>query len=841
MNAKTIVLFVLFLCFGFVAKAGEYRSADTKIPGGIIRSNGKDAIFLEFKTGRKINLTAGWKDVVFKPPFAASENGKHLVWFQDSKFYTMDLPLGAPRTVQAVTFKWQGNANKATGVRDKDIDLVWNREVKNLSMSPDGLRFTFEASHTAPGWTLLDPGNPQVFARMLAIGAYNSPNPNDLAFKALPLYVKKNDSFNGISYLSIRMNQYDPRTESDPFSPIFGSVVEHPPVGPFKATCQDLRVPVTPNSILRPLGYGLYGILSIGGEISNGRFGGSAPRSGKIDDSITVKKNARHLTFQKCEAWEKGMRKAAFIYQIGNQWGPIEIQTLDSKNQYGKDYSNNKNISLLSAGAIPEEYRSGKAREIEVQSVFSEVIGLAWKPDGSLSVFTVKGDVYLISGYEIQRCFETSSMQLVKDKQDRGSVIPVSSNNILRPKPELVAKGIVGTCFNWESNYSLLYLDNYGNACRWSPGKSEKIEDSTGYFCYLSRSPFDGVNNPEALNASSATNYGYPSVITGTSNALEGAETRICRDFGLDESIISFGPIRTIWLDKHSRDEFSVRLNMWTPLQFALVENKTNLNDITDPSRWEYLSQQERRVSSYKGSSPKSAKMHQEIKSNPDVLMPINTILILRLNDSYLAIKPLSLGLKYKSLEDIPESQRKFWGKEIARGEIPPVHNSLSFEWKYWPKVTSQKEVLVRNKSDERDWKISSIPVDKEFRIGGAKLSWANREKSPQVIGWKTKFTLNFALDESNLNNPVSYATENSLTDVSNPSRYKFKEDKFKGENSFPGMGWIYNFILVIKIGDDEYIAIEPIEERRGWVQYKWKYWPKTPPMQEALAKTALN
>jgi hypothetical protein len=69
MNIRTTALFVWFLAFGLIAKAEDsHPAASTVIPGGIVYSNGKDAIFLQLGTKEKFNLTSDLSKAGFKIP-----------------------------------------------------------------------------------------------------------------------------------------------------------------------------------------------------------------------------------------------------------------------------------------------------------------------------------------------------------------------------------------------------------------------------------------------------------------------------------------------------------------------------------------------------------------------------------------------------------------------------------------------------------------------------------------------------------------------------------------------------------------------------------------------------
>ena len=74
-------------------------------------------------------------------------------------------------------------------------------------------------------------------------------------------------------------------------------------------------------------------------------------------------------------------------------------------------------------------------------------------------------------------------------------------------------------------------------------------------------------------------------------------------------------------------------------------------------------------------------------------------------------------------------------------------------------------------------------------------------------------------------------------------SKYDFKYylDGQHGERKKGGFNFLSDFIKILKIGD-EYIAIRPIEERQGWIQYKWKFWPEVPSRdRDVVADTSLT
>ena len=330
MNAKTVALFILFLAFGFIAKAVE-------IPGGIVYSNGKDAIYYDFGTRENKNLTSDFSEAVVIGPFTVSDNGKVLIWLQDSKFYVRELPIGIPRAVQVNRAVFKGTRTKFRSSPKDDIieDITWEGGViKNMSLSPDGARFAFDTIFQEPGWiftgkTVEESGN------------------------YFPLYDKIMDSYNGIFYLSTIYNQ-DLNHASDPveinFShPRYGSVMKDPPAPLYKAA-QDLYINKTSTRF--------------GGEL-----GTSQITSQMIDRKRTIKKSAHYLTFQNLQNWQNGSKLAAFIYQIGKQWGPIELRVLDSEKQGGTGDDFRQNSSYHS---IPPPEKMSRNDNTELFAKTSE-------------------------------------------------------------------------------------------------------------------------------------------------------------------------------------------------------------------------------------------------------------------------------------------------------------------------------------------------------------------------------------------------------------------------------------------------------------------------------------
>jgi len=771
-----------------------------EIPGWIVYSDSKNAILLNLKTGEKFNLTALEKGAVVQSPlFTVSKDGKWLLWFQDSKFWVKELPLGGAIAVKAVPFEKKGNSLMAN--MNKTFDLVFPPEAKmrNLSISDDGTKFSFESAYTATSWVLIDQGNPTALAKMMAAGQYanfatSDPTKKDLRFDVLPLYAKRPVTINGIFCLNTLRNRFNPPEES-PFNPLFGSVAINCPAPLFKATPQDSGAEVTPNSMWRPLGHGLIGNWQTGGENST---------TGRFYETTTKNKNAHFLAW-----WQN---RADFIYQVDGKFGCIQIRTFDEERDSIDVYK--EGVGFLK-DHIPEGW-TGSARELEAQVVIpGEVTGMARTPNGSLSVFTSQGNVFMISSVEIQNAFKNSGVEQVKDSVDKRFVHFRPVNNVFQPKLELVATGVVGSCFYWVTDESVLFLGQDGSVYFGSQGTIRKVLDGIGYFCWTASSPFEGMKDTSLFAET-------PSLATPKSNTQKVIKdtSKVVNCF--DEPTIVTGHIRVSW---GLRDKNSIYINLDGPdgpLQYSLL--KTDNLDEDDPAQLEYSSSQIRDGYVTKKVGGKDSTVRKDAIEQKNVILGVGRAIALKPEGGTECLK-----IALKSAKE---------GKDGKKDEIEIDKN-------YYPQVDFPKEVArkpfvkkpfakkVAGKLAEEDgWQISAVEVGKEFKIGDIAFTWEPVEKksgkkrklAPGEVEVSTKFMLRY-ISTSGL--PIRISSDWDNESVFNPLSYKFGGE---GRTSF-GIGFIQSYFLILEMGND-YVTIIPIEERKGksgetsWVQYKWKYWP---------------
>ena len=239
--------------------------------------------------------------------------------------------------------------------------------------------------------------------------------------------------------------------------------------------------------------------------------------------------------------------------------------------------------------------------------------------------------------------------------------------------------------------------------------------------------------------------------------------------------------------------------------------------------------------------------VHSEIKVFDDrVLVPLGAIVILKSNTAYVAIKPISLELKYKSLKEVPKWAQESWIEYTKEGKVPPFHSMMTYEWKYWPlvrgpckavKTRTPEEILVW-KAKKKEWEVSEVLPLEKFSIGGIKFSWkinAPDDKfNPLALSFKKRdqtIPIKDVEYERREETPREYIVRNPHVGKLESRETGF-ELTFQWAQGDEGDG----SYLSIKI-DRKHILIKPLfKNKDGLITYKWKYWPEVLPAE--LAKT---
>jgi len=567
-------------------------SAMQSFAGGIAYSDGKNVFWYDFEgsySDKHVNLTEHVTDIaVDKQAFAVSESGQTLVWLQGYKFWSMDLPKGTPRPFQMeLSGAPKGARVSVSGYQD----TLWQRAVRNIAISPDESKVMFESVHNGLAWTyermLTDP-IPLQKARNSSYRPASDPlNP------MLPYYVKKPASCIGIFAMSKDYNQCD-APGNDPYAPRYGNVCEWPPAQWFR--------------------------LDMNAQGRTGTMEGeSGDSEGRIYPRRGVAKSAFFPAFQSPGLWQK-QKMMAFIFRLPNgQWGPIELRTVDSPT-FERGYDNDPDVILDrgTCGLIsqefmrlyPKSYRSPghsatnfpveskeyqldaryyQPRHWEIQiTAMQSCNGIAWTPEGNLTILDDSGNLYKISAQEIQRVQYQSKITKVPNNLEKDSFFLYPSNNVIRATPELIGSGVYGSNVFWISEQEFIFLGKDNCVYRYSKAEKQKVVGPLpGKFFYCQTSPLKSANaatsgkgefnirRPKTQIADQPSDFGYKvgiakfGYITINTKRFSGQTIRE----GTGQVVPYSGPVPLL----------VGKIGCQPPLEYCLTD-KTGLGQIKYPS-----------------------------------------------------------------------------------------------------------------------------------------------------------------------------------------------------------------------------------------------------------------
>lgn len=716
MKATTTIMIclVIFLIFGFSAQAQE-------IPGGIVYSDGKDAVYYDYKTGQTINLTADLKGPAIKGSLAASEDGKLLIWREGNNFLIRRLPdakpsvalpdklqIGGPRWFYQGKSQIQGN-------------------IENLTLSPEGDHLAFDFTEKNNYWVLTSPANDP-----------NYPRRGPGSFGGYPKYeARTGQEYNATMLISTATGSGER----------YGNSGFYPPTFPFRGTYENIG----PNQAQRAKDARVTeGPLMTSSTIPDIKPGLIVP----IEDAhkkFSIKRDARFLTWQKASNWGQEQQFLALIYKTDKGWGPIEIRDIG--------------IKTISKNPKPDVY--------EIPVSLNDFQGLAWRPDGSLTYLSDK-KVFLLNADKILEGIKNSGVAKYNEPNNR---IPklIPTKNVFTIDSELVAEGIDGDRLHWVTNDTFLFRGKEGslkNICFWHQGKIEKLCSSPGEFSYCDQPPF-GLN----------------SVVSGKNSVFE-------REFFI-------GSIKVVWagnnkyflyvhVGKLHKQAGKKQIEYQKALEYTFP-TETNLKDIKNPSKYNYLTKD----------------------ADTMIVVPVNRIIVLKLDNKYAAIKPLTAREAYIGA---PNSQDPW----------------MTYEWKYWSESTKFGD-NERNANEISDKSLRPTLGGKETSVGMAvgknnlvmgeitagniKITWQRygTDSSPEI--WFASAKQQNETRAGYIFLPIAW----DLETITDPSKYPYY---YEGATIIPMKG-----VVVFKSGD-KYVAIKPIEFKRqganGSLVYKWKYWPET-------------
>ncbi|MEK7658528.1 MAG: hypothetical protein AAB352_01525 [Patescibacteria group bacterium] len=652
-----IVLIFLALCVS--AKAKE-------IPGGIVFSDGKDLVYCDFTTKQRINLTGGVEETIGNDPFTVSEDGTTLFWIKDRKLWIKLLPNGKSYTLKRTVFKPIGKDREvANGI----TDVIVPQSAKNIVVSRNGNNISFELEKTGDSMVPIKPGSEidkMWFAKY---------KPHVAQY--WPLYIAKKDVCNAVVFFKKDINGNMPSPL--PAWQYCGNTNFCAPVWPFRTNPsyfgEDAYKFKNPLVFSGPE-HDIEANASLMGNECIKRF--SFRRDGHFAVWLTAENPDEELF--------------AVIYQTPFGWGPIEIR--------GQSQAMIRNSAT---GKVSKNLHPG-IYEIPVQLRNCE--GLAWKPepDGGLAFFS-EGTVFLLDGEQIKNGIKNSG--LVKHPKYSFRNLPV--NNVFPIQPKTIITEIKGSKYHWISNNAFIFRDEKGILRLWDGGGelSMLLDFVPEAFFYC---------NPLGLKAN------MPMVSSGkTPDSLlqsVSGKNKLPANQNIWPSFSAFtvGSIKTGWRGSigpiPSSPNGAITIFLETEeaknsgqglLLFALID-ETDISKITDPSKYEFKGLNQTGFSDSKG------------KSLPQVLVPVKKIIVLRIGNTYAAIKPVEIDMDMSPLNKPGQDEKEIrrmeanWKKKTIEkyGSIDGIKKpkftasswktnwrSMTYEWRYWPSVKNAVEVAT--------------------------------------------------------------------------------------------------------------------------------------------------
>lgn len=244
-----------------------------------------------------------------------------------------------------------------------------------------------------------------------------------------------------------------------------------------------------------------------------------------------------------------------------------------------------------------------------------------------------------------------------------GTISYLSAGTLYSEDGKVIAKGIEGTGLTWISEDSFIFRGKGGNLYIWSQawdqGSLKKLSVSVPeVFSYCFQSPFD----PDKKVARKVKN---------------GEEKEAAGQGKFDSSGFVVGSIKMRCTYYRSEGEkVSVNVGRFDPeqdqLEYAFA-TESDITGIEDPSKYQYK------------------KILVEMSGGRTfVSVPFNKILLVKLEDKYAAIKPLSAELKYTKetwQETVGKNNvKKFTWEDYQNNKVDDTSlYRVVCEWKYWP------------------------------------------------------------------------------------------------------------------------------------------------------------
>ena len=645
MKTLIIVCVAMFLVLGF---SGLVMAEE--IPGGIVYLEAGNAIYHDFTTGQKINLTADLNTVI-EGPVAISEDGQSLVWFNKGDFWLRKLPDGKPQLKKTSYIPNTIDPLCFPGVKPFSFQ---KDTIRDLTLSPKGLRFAFQCDGKGTQYLKIN--------KEKDIFGHPNPPPN-VPSRLIPLY-------------DVVLQNYKAVIAS--FRGPFGNTADLPSSCVYRLTPRGDKPFVEFESKQG---------LRFSGRIHYGTCGQfcSEQEHRRNHQRHSIKHDAYFPAWAKASQWQTEGEDARLL---DARLLAVVLTTDDYEppKQYSSssDYSTNHAAKSVKWGPIViDGDLSLKLFEIddkfwrdkllsppdivgrwEIPISVERFGGLAWKPDSSLT-FLAEEKVFVISAYSIYEEIKKRAGGIAKmiERVKKGGGFNDNDDLILQPVE--FARGINGGKLHWVSDDTFLFRGKDRVLYCWRQGKVERLLSPVPEeFSFCDVPPLNSLTvSSETQKPVKAENKLANMGNMGKSETLGRLMEPSNKYNPRTEFDIVVGDIKTVGsVRKIERIEGNKLMSrdltlsiLTNPLpgerskcEYALLPTGTKLESVTNPSTIQY----------------KTDDVMYMFHS-----VQMKQIIILRVGDKYVAISPIEIRQDSNGL-------------------------TLIYEWKYWP-ATPQTEATT--------------------------------------------------------------------------------------------------------------------------------------------------
>lgn len=457
----------------------EAPALPADIPGGIVYLEAGNAVYQDFATGQKTNLTAEIPEFQPKGPWTVSEDGRMLCWFRDGKFLVRDLLAKNDLKVDVETScVGLGNINY----------LPQAATINNLTISPGGRHVQIAYESVIQGISFLQTKLSR--ADVLLLDKNSQSLYTSSPTSRWPLYKQVPDTFNGIVRIDIENTL---------------------------TVCYGNTAGWYPSKSPRLLEFEKNKISAVGampaGDPDGVEDGIRGDPGTEVPPQLLVKRNARFPAWQKASSFQNGEGMLALIYKTEEGWGPIEIRRCRAS-KYGEVAVHPGGFGTGKDGKI-YNLPQGKPPFWRLLVSVDNFSGLAWRPDGSLSYLSgvsmfvidkkqiesgIRRSASIFREFKYPPVINAGGMQF-RYPAGTPPVIEAKSLNAAFPvKTTVFARGIKGDRLHWVSDGTFLFRGSDKALYSCTNGTTKKMLESVpAEFFYCSGTQVAGTNATSPL------------------------------------------------------------------------------------------------------------------------------------------------------------------------------------------------------------------------------------------------------------------------------------------------------------------------------------------------------